>query len=87
MNCPTCNKEMEKGFVLSSYGGLPWIPADCKPPRFGYTNRSITERGGIMLAPTSATTITMLKRRTWVCKQCKMAVLDFAEGDTTLSAT
>ena len=67
MNCPDCNNEMQKGYIISSYSLAKWY-AEGETPKINPHN------SGIRLSNNSA-----LKKQTiesYHCSECKKIIIN-----------
>ena len=76
MQCPYCAKEMQKGEILATTGGLIWWQplSDYGISWLRYTKKSIKKHGGILLRNWYA------RRRSvsmFQCVKCNKIVIDY----------
>lgn len=77
MKCPMCNEEMSEGRIFYPNAfGLPWIPEQVPIPRI-YDEKILERLGGLMIG-TAGLSIHSLTVKTWVCRKCSKAIIDFS---------
>ncbi len=76
MNCPYCNKEMEKGYISDSrrYRML-WLPEGTN--FFLNTKKSITKHNGIILC--ELPWLEWEAPVAYACKECKKVIIEYED--------
>jgi len=70
MNCPYCSKEMQKGYILSSYALARWYAEGKKP-------RVLPQNSGVRLSKSPVSKRQIIESH--FCEECKKIVIDISE--------
>ncbi len=75
MKCPYCNNEMSSGLLNGrGAGGLFWMPEGEKLPNIIVSEKTITNKNGIVF---DYSALSGINYPAHVCKNCKKVIFEF----------